>query len=133
MRPIQFPLATMGWFWTAIVSAYFGSDRFEKITSSREIPYGQVFKGNLGKLKFIIKMCFAMFVASVVLQYFTGDDYCMESFFSALGSSCICYVTGNKLIDAQGNKDGSHAVDETGDDNFVMDQPSNASSSALDK
>ena len=117
----KLPLDVISWSYMALISLYVGTDRLEKIISTKEIPYGEVFMGDMKKLRRIIVISLLIFLESLVFSRMLNADFGMTGFFSAFASSVILYVSGNNGIQTMGNINGSHPVDATGDKNEIKD------------
>lgn len=119
---ISVPIDVVGWSFMALVSVYVGSDRFEKMFSSKQLPYGEVYMGDLRKLRNVIYMSLIIFLEALGLNLFFDVDVELESFFLAFASSVTLYVGGNNAVNTVGNIAGPQEVDkENGDANDVAD------------
>lgn len=119
---VHVPIDVIGWSYMALVSMYIGSDRFEKVFSSKQLPYGEVYMGDLKKLRNVIVFTLAIFIEAMSLNFLFDVDVGLESFFLAFASSVILYVGGNNAVNTVGNIDGDKQVDEeNGDANDIAD------------
>lgn len=121
LKAVELPIDVIGWSWTALLSIYIGTDRLEKIISSKEIPYGEIFMGDLAKLRRMILLALFIYLEALAMNAFFGADLSLSSFFMAFSASLLLYVGGNKAIKTMGNVDGANKVDDTGDSNKIMD------------
>lgn len=111
-----FPLDIFAYGLLAITAAYAGIDRAALISKSNQMEIGQYDIGNTLRLKVVIFLLFIICVESYMLNFylghsitigfgtslqtFSGIQLPLEGITTALVSSIVIYVAGNKGIES---------------------------------
>ena len=130
------PLEIFAWGLLAICAGYSGIDRASLATKSSLMEVGTCDMGDPAKLRSVIYLLFAVFVESVALNFFFGQDLTkvliiegseiervypglnlpLEGVSSALMSTIVMYVLGNKSIRLTQTMDHTKADEDWADE-----------------
>lgn len=97
---LQLPMGFATWIWTFIISLFCGFDRFVDIKNTQQLQPGQISIGDLDKLRKVIVVAIFLFLYALVCNSIVDKDFQLEALLSAVGSSIIIYISGNKLVKA---------------------------------
>lgn len=92
------PMEILCWGWTVIITAFCGFDRVVDIRETQHLPSGQVSKGDLAKLRFIIIIAIFFYLYGLVCSCIVDKDFQLGALLSSIISSITMYFTGNKLV-----------------------------------
>lgn len=132
------PLEIFAWGLLAICAGYSGIDRASLATKSSLMEVGTCDMGDPAKLRSVMYMLTAVFVESVALNFFFGQDFSktivladgfetvervypglnlpLEGVSSALMSTIVIYVLGNKSIRLTQTMDHTKADEDWADE-----------------
>lgn len=127
-----FPLEIFAWGLVIICSAYCGIDRASMAVKTSMMEMGSCDIGNVANLRRVIVILFLIFIENLVLnlflghpftvvsgtgkQVFNGIELPMEGITSALVSTLVIYVAGNKAIQFTQNVDKTKKGQKHADD-----------------
>ena len=97
---LQLPMGFATWIWTFIISLFCGFDRFVDIKNTQQLQPGQISIGDLDKLRKVIVVAIFLFLYALACNALVDRDFQLEALLSAVGSSIIIYISGNKLVKA---------------------------------
>lgn len=118
------PLSIFGWGLVGITAGYAGLDRSTMAVKTSKLEVGTCDMGEPAKLRKVIYLLFAVFVETVVLNFFFGKDFVvelnelesitfsrlnlpLEGVSSALVTTISVYILGNKSIRLTQNLDST--------------------------
>lgn len=97
---LSLPMGFATWIWTFIISLFCGFDRLVDIKNTQQLSAGQVSIGDLDKLRKLIVVSILLFLYALACNSLVDKDFQLEALLSAVGSSIIIYISGNKLVKA---------------------------------